>query len=147
MAGVFLGVSLDGEGCVARIRISLRLPTAASGPADRQVHDVVRCLEAWERDPLAPARLPRAPAASPFQARLREALLALEPGQTVSYGELARHLGTSPRAVGAGCRANPLPLLVPCHRVVGSRGAGGYAGTAGGSLTRFKAWLLAQEQR
>ncbi|MBK1727179.1 hypothetical protein CKO13_09135 [Halorhodospira neutriphila] len=77
---------------------------------------------------------------------MREALLELPVGQTVTYGALARRLGSSARAVGAGCRANPLPLLVPCHRVVAAGGPGGYAGARAGPLAAFKAWLLERER-
>ncbi|MBK5936486.1 hypothetical protein CCR81_06655 [Halorhodospira halophila] len=148
LGGLWLGVFLDAQGRVARVAVSVNaLAPAPDETADPQALRVVRCLESWEQHPAGPARLPRAPAATPFQACLRDALLELQPGQTVSYGALARRLGTSPRAVGAGCRANPLPLLVPCHRVVGLRGSGGYAGARQGHLTQFKAWLLEREQR
>ena len=62
------------------------------------------------------------------------------PGYTVTYGVLAQLLGTSPRAVGAFMRANREPVVVPCHRVVGSRGLGGYSLGLG-----FKAKLLRLE--
>ncbi|MCA1949203.1 MAG: methylated-DNA--[protein]-cysteine S-methyltransferase [Treponema sp.] len=80
-----------------------------------------------------------------FQRRVWEALRAIPYGSTVTYGELARSLGFSAgasRAVGSACGANPLPILVPCHRVLASGGRlGGYAG----GLWR-KERLLAIEQ-
>lgn len=94
-----------------------------------------RTLPDW---PLAPPR-------TAFQGRLRTALQALRPGQTVSYRDLAATLGSAPRAVAMAARANPLPLVVPCHRVVAVDGAGGYAGASEGPLAAFKGWLLAQE--
>lgn len=141
-----MALFFDAQGRCERLRVTEQPPPRPLRPEDPRVRHAVHCLEAWAQDPAAVTKLPRAPAATPFQARLREALLALKPGQTVSYGALARRLATSPRAIGVGCRANPLPLLVPCHRVVAARGPGGYAGVAGGGPAGFKAWLLAREQ-
>jgi O-6-methylguanine DNA methyltransferase len=67
---------------------------------------------------------------TPFQFKVLEALSVIPYGATTTYGEVAARLGApgAARAVGAACAANPLPLLVPCHRVVGASGLGGYAG-------------------
>ncbi|GIX31628.1 MAG: hypothetical protein KatS3mg124_2100 [Porticoccaceae bacterium] len=87
-------------------------------------------------------RLPLAPAGTPFQQRVWQALIDLPFGQTISYGKLAARLGRpgAARAVAAACAANPLPILIPCHRVVAARGLGGYSA----GLER-KRWLLAHE--
>ena len=100
-----------------------RPPTVPPAPAD---HPMRLWLTAWfagQELPLPPLAAP----ATPFQARLRAALLAIPRGETRTYGELARALGSSPRAVGQALKANPLPLLIPCHRVVGAHGLGGFA--------------------
>ncbi|MFP4146527.1 MAG: methylated-DNA--[protein]-cysteine S-methyltransferase [Halorhodospira sp.] len=143
--GLFLLVTLDTAGRVAQVQISEADPGPVQGRHPAAVQ-AVATLERWIRDPSAPAGLPRAPAPTLFQERLRQALLAMPPGEVVTYGHLARQLGTSARAVGAGCRANPLPLLVPCHRVVAATGPGGYAGNTQGVWVRFKRWLLEQER-
>ena len=91
--------------------------------------------------------LPLADAPTPFAARVRRALMAIPPGWTRTYGELARELGTSARAIGMACRANPLPIVVPCHRVVAVAAPGGYAGASNGPLPDFKRALLAHEAR
>lgn len=70
---------------------------------------------------------PLAEARSPFQSRMRQCLLRIPPGETLTYGEIARQLGTAPRAMGQALGANPLPLLVPCHRVVAAHGPGGFS--------------------
>ncbi|MCS6933397.1 MAG: methylated-DNA--[protein]-cysteine S-methyltransferase [Acetobacteraceae bacterium] len=89
--------------------------------------------------------LPLAPAGTAFQRRVWDALCAIPPGQTRSYGELAACLGTSARAIGGANAANPIPILIPCHRVVGAAGAlGGYSGGDGIATKRF---LLALEAR
>jgi methylated-DNA-[protein]-cysteine S-methyltransferase len=90
------------------------------------------------------------PPGSAHARRVWRALCAIPVGETRSYGEIARAIGSSPRAVGQACRANPWPLFVPCHRVVpasgiGSASAGGYAGQRDGPLAHIKAWLLAHE--
>jgi methylated-DNA-[protein]-cysteine S-methyltransferase len=82
---------------------------------------------------------------TPFQRRVWERLQRIPRGQTLTYGELARELGTGARAIGGACRANRILLLVPCHRVVGRRGAGGFAGHRNGRWPRIKRWLLANE--
>jgi methylated-DNA-[protein]-cysteine S-methyltransferase len=74
--------------------------------------------------------LPLAPATG-FAAAMRAAMLAIPFGETRTYGDLARALNVSPQAVGQGCGANPLPLIVPCHRVLGATGLGGYSGRGG----------------
>jgi methylated-DNA-[protein]-cysteine S-methyltransferase len=63
------------------------------------------------------------PAGTPFQMRVWAELMKIPYGETRSYGELARTLGSSPRAVGRAVGANPICLLVPCHRVIGSNGS------------------------
>lgn len=78
---------------------------------------------------------------TPFQQRVWEDLRRIVPGTVRTYGEVARELGASPRAVGGACRSNPCLILVPCHRVVAKRGLGGYSGT--GLAT--KGWLLRHE--
>lgn len=73
--------------------------------------------------------LPLAPAGSAFQRRVWSALCAIPLGETRSYGDLARDLVSSARAIGQANGANPIPILIPCHRVVTSGGAlGGYSG-------------------
>jgi len=89
--------------------------------------------------------LPLAPNGSAFQRRVWEALRAIPAGETRSYGDLAASLGTSARAIGGANAANPIPILIPCHRVVGAGGAlGGYSGGDGVPTKRF---LLALEVR
>lgn len=72
--------------------------------------------------------MPLAPAATPFQAKVRKAMLAIPFGQTATYGEIAKKVGTkSARAVGQAVGANPFCMVVPCHRVVATSGLGGFA--------------------
>lgn len=82
---------------------------------------------------------------TPFQKKVWNELKKIPPGEVVTYGQLAKKLGTSARAVGNACRKNPIPLVVPCHRVVSSNGIGGFAGHTQGRLLQFKSWLLQHE--
>lgn len=82
---------------------------------------------------------------TPFQQKVWSELKKIPPGKVVTYGELAKKLGTSARAVGNACRKNPIPVVIPCHRVVSSSGIGGYAGDSRGGLLRIKSWLLQHE--
>lgn len=66
-------------------------------------------------------------------------------GEVRTYGELAAHLGSTARAVGQACGDNPLPLVVPCHRVVARSGMGGFSHHAQGWLPEVKRWLLLHE--
>ena len=85
-----------------------------------------------------------APHGSPYRQRVWQALCRIPPGETRSYGEIARDAGGSPRSVGQANGSNPIPILIPCHRVTASSGIGGYSG-GDGLVT--KRWLLALEQR
>jgi methylated-DNA-[protein]-cysteine S-methyltransferase len=87
--------------------------------------------------PLAPARTPRGEA-------LRAAMIAIGHGETATYGQLAVAIGSAARAVGQACARNPLPLVVPCHRILSAAGPDRYSAGAG-PVT--KQWLLAHERR
>jgi methylated-DNA-[protein]-cysteine S-methyltransferase len=86
-----------------------------------------------------------APAGTAFQKRVWQALTAIPWGETISYGELARRIGNprAARAVGLATGANPLPIVVPCHRVIGADGS--LTGFGGGLA--IKQMLLALENR
>ena len=67
-------------------------------------------------------------------------------GETRTYGELARAIKSAPRAVGQACGKNPVPIIIPCHRIVSSTGMGGFMGAQAGEPIKIKQWLLAHEQ-
>jgi methylated-DNA-[protein]-cysteine S-methyltransferase len=71
-----------------------------------------------------------------FTGRVMAAMVAIPYGETRTYGELAVELGTSPVAVGGACGRNPVPLVVPCHRVVGTDGLGGFSADGGVAAKR-----------
>ncbi len=90
-------------------------------------------------------QLPLAPHGTPFQKRVWAALTRIPPGETRSYADIAREIASAPRAVGQANGRNPIPILIPCHRVVAADGAlGGYSGLDGPATKRF---LLDHEAR
>ncbi|MFV0430743.1 MAG: methylated-DNA--[protein]-cysteine S-methyltransferase [Alphaproteobacteria bacterium] len=72
------------------------------------------------------------PAGTSFQQKVWKALQAIPYGEVITYGDLAKRLNSSPRAVGMACGTNPVPILIPCHRVVATDGKlNGYSGEGG----------------
>ncbi len=103
-------------------------------------------LDAYYADPLHRFMLPMAPHGSDFRQRVWHALLAIPAGQTRSYGDIARELGSAPRAVGQAVGDNPIPILIPCHRVIAADGSlGGFMHSRIGYSQDIKRWLLQHE--
>lgn len=142
---------LVGDGA-ALIEIGLprRGGVAAEAPDDARaskakLHAAARELDEYFAGTRQQFDVPLRPAGTPFQLEVWGALLAIPYGETTSYAEIARriHRPRAVRAVGAANGANPLAIIVPCHRVIGSRGdLVGY----GGGLP-IKRWLLAHERK
>ena len=89
--------------------------------------------------------LPMQPKGTLFQQRVWQAIRAIPVGHTRTYGQVAQQLGSAPRAVGGACRANPVPLLIPCHRIVSQQGVGGFSGHSQGAQIDLKQQLLIHE--
>lgn len=140
-----VGVAI-GDGCVTGIGY---FPGGAAlrAPRDLLAREACRQIEAYLRDPGFRFDLPLRAAGTGHQRRVWRALAQIPPGKTRSYGELAAAIASSPRAVGQACGANPLPLIVPCHRVVARDGGlGGFMGRRGGFALSVKCWLLEHER-
>ncbi len=137
------GIRCEGAGVSESEFLPASAPLRAPDTdcARRAVADVQHYFSAPHSHP-ATELLPRG---TPFQQRVWQALRDIPPGLPCTYGELARRLGSSARAVAGACRANPVPLLIPCHRVVAAHGAGGYMGATEGEPLRLKNWLLNHE--
>ena len=104
-----------------------------------------RQLAAYFNRDLTDFDLPLAPDGSAYRKRVWRAMDLIPYGETWTYGELAQAAETVPRAVGGACGANPIPVILPCHRVVAANGgAGGYSGKGG---LRTKSALLDIENR
>jgi methylated-DNA-[protein]-cysteine S-methyltransferase len=88
--------------------------------------------------------LPLAPQGTPYRLKVWNALRKIPSGETRSYLDISRIAGGSPRSVGGANARNPIPILIPCHRVLATTGIGGYSGGEGLATKRI---LLALEQR
>lgn len=87
--------------------------------------------------------LPLAPAGTEFQRGVWQAMTQIPYGQTQTYGDLAADSGSLARAVGGACGKNPIPIIIPCHRVMG--GGGKLTGFSGGAGPESKVFLLKLE--
>jgi methylated-DNA-[protein]-cysteine S-methyltransferase len=99
-------------------------------------------LDAYFAGKLSRFDLPLRPAGSKHEQRVWKAMQAIPYGKTRSYGELAADIHSAPRAVGGACGKNPIPIVIPCHRVLAKAGLGGYSGSGG---LKTKQTLLALE--
>lgn len=105
-----------------------RAGNLTKGPLYAQICDEIAAYFAGS---LKNFQTPVAPRGSPFQQRFHAALCAIPYGQTRTYGDLAHELGVSAQAIGQACGANPIAIIIPCHRVLAANNLGGYSGTGG----------------
>jgi methylated-DNA-[protein]-cysteine S-methyltransferase len=138
-----LGIRVEDEE-IAEI-VFLARDGETLSPQHRLAERVCAQVERYLADPDFRFDLPLARRGTPFQRRVWRRISAIGPGRTRSYGELARELGSAPRAVGQACGANSLPLVIPCHRVLAASGIGGFAHRRSGFHLAAKRWLLAHE--
>ena len=139
-----VGIRLEGEA----VREIVYLPESMQNvaPDTPLARQAVEQIERYFSEASATFELPLAPVGTAFQRRVWQAICKIPPGAVVTYGQLARQLGSVPRAVGQACGSNPLPIVIPCHRVVAASGLGGFAHHAGDNFfTDVKRWLLAHE--
>lgn len=140
-----VGFMLDGSALVDISFLDQNVPL--SPPRTAQARKASRVLRSYFTNPKVSFRLPLKLSGTAFQERVWRALQRIPVGRTLSYGVLAKKLDTSARAVGNACRANPVPIIVPCHRVVASNGMGGFMGKRSGAPLNLKHWLLEHERQ
>jgi len=99
-------------------------------------------LQAFLDGDLKTFDLPLAPAGTPYRQKVWRALMDIPYGETRTYGQIVAVAGGSPRSVGQANGSNPIPLIIPCHRVVAGSHLGGYSG---GDGLETKRWLLSLE--
>ena len=139
-----LGISTDGA-AVTGVRYLPR-HTATRPPHDRAAEQACREVERYLSDPAYCFKLPYRLGGTPFQQRVWREIESLFPIKTITYGDLARRIGSAARAVGGACGANPVPLFVPCHRVLAAGGLlGGFMGGKQDFPLSVKRWLLRHE--
>ena len=139
-----LGIVTDGA-VVTGVRYLPR-HTAARPPHDRVAERACREVERYLADPAHIFRLPYQLQGTPFQQRVWREIEKLFPLKTITYGVIAQRIGSAARAVGGACGANPVPLFVPCHRVLAAGGQlGGFMGGKDDFPLSVKRWLLRHE--
>jgi methylated-DNA-[protein]-cysteine S-methyltransferase len=138
-----LGIRTDGESLTGLEYLPANIEP--SRPKSALAREAIRQIECYLADPRFQFDLPLQIRGSEFRKRVWEVMCAIPAGQTLTYGEVARRLDSAARAVGGACGDNKIPLIIPCHRVVGSNGIGGFMHTTGDRETGIKRWLLAHE--
>jgi methylated-DNA-[protein]-cysteine S-methyltransferase len=138
-----IGVRTIGERLV---RIEY-LPRGAAPlkPQTPFAREVCRQLKAYFREPNFEFDLSFDYDGTDFQTRVWKAVRSIPVGTVLSYLQVARKIDSAPRPVGTACGANNIPILIPCHRVVGSQGIGGFMNARRGAAIDVKRWLLHHE--
>ena len=93
--------------------------------------EAARQLRAYDAGELETFDLPLQVAGSDFQRAVCDQMSAIPFGETITYGDIAKALGQSAQAVGSACGGNPIPVIIPCHRVMGAKGLTGFSGKGG----------------
>ena len=96
-------------------------------PVDAVAQLAAEQIERYFADPDSQFTLPLKQVGTAFQHKVWQAISSIPRGQVRTYGQIAKHIGSAPRAVGQACGANWFPLVIPCHRVTASGGLGGFA--------------------
>ncbi|MBY5931819.1 methylated-DNA--[protein]-cysteine S-methyltransferase [Tateyamaria omphalii] len=111
----------------------VRLTWGVSGSADRSavLDAAVAQLQAYDAGTLEDFDLPLDVRGSKFQRDVCAAMSEIPFGQTITYGDIAKRLDAPAQAVGQACGGNPIPIIIPCHRVMGAKGLTGFSGAGG----------------
>ena len=143
--GTKLGIRVHGHALSA---IDFLPPSVADKMPETKLADqVVAELLNYFANPALPFSFPLNPQGTVFQQHVWQALRQIPVGEVLSYGQLAKQLNTGARAIGNACRNNPIPIIIPCHRVIAANGMGGYSGQTSGAQLTIKSWLLAHESQ
>lgn len=138
-----LGICAAGEALTGIEYLPRGVATLA--PTTRLAAKVCRQIERYLDDPEFRFDLPFEFDGTAFQRRVWQAICNIPSGKTLAYLDIARKLATAPRPVGGACGANRIPIVIPCHRVVGSAGLGGFMNARDGFPLDIKRWLLRHE--
>ena len=126
-----LGIA-ERDGAIVRVSWS----AAPDGEPTALLTEAARQMAAYFAGTLTAFDLPLDPGGNNMERQVFDAMRAIPYGQTRTYGEIARDLATYGQPVGQACGANPIPVIIPCHRVLSATGLGGYSG-AGGVETKI----------
>ena len=118
---------------------------ATLSPLNKLAERACREIECYLDDPEHVFDLPFEYSGTAFQCKVWRQISAIPAGRTLTYNEVARALKTAPRPVGGACGANRLPIVIPCHRVLGANGIGGFMRGRGADALAIKRWQLRHE--
>jgi len=143
-----LGICIDAGSITKIIWLEQDVLATTETPPSKSINnklkkEVVSVLDDYFDSGLFEDEISLCPDGTRFQKRVWQALKRIPSGTVKTYGDVARELKTSSRAVGQACRRNNIPLFIPCHRVVAARGIGGFMG--GYRHVERKRWLLQHE--
>ena len=139
-----LGVRVSGNSLIG---LDFLPPgTASISSSNPLIKHIADELAAYYVNPQHIIKLPLAPRGTAFRSKVWQALMHIPAGQTRSYGEIAHEIGSAPRAVGQAVGDNPIPVIIPCHRVIAADGSlGGFSHSRTGYTQDIKRWLLKHE--
>jgi methylated-DNA-[protein]-cysteine S-methyltransferase len=140
-----LGVLTDGAALlgIRFLPMSVGEKAATNAIAQRVSEQLLQYLAGGDHLFDVPLKL----AGSQHELDVWTAMRAIPAGETETYGSLATRIGSSSRAVGTACGRNPVPVIIPCHRVVASTGLGGFMGGKRSDSLSIKQWLLHHESK
>jgi len=144
VAAPFGGIEIESDGeSITGLRFVPQV--RAIEPAHELAARAAMQLAAYLADPHAIFDLPLKVRGTQFQRQVWQAIAEIPCGATRSYGEIASELQIPARAIGQACGDNRLPVVIPCHRVIGADSLGGFAHSKGGFELTVKRWLLEHE--
>jgi len=140
-----LGICLDKDSITRIVWLEETVPgSSKSSPSNSHLKKkIILALDNYFRSGLIDEEISLCPQGTPFQEKVWQALKKIPYGSVRTYGDVAKELNSSSRAVGQACRRNNIPLFIPCHRVVAAKGLGGFMG--GYRHVERKRWLLQHE--
>ena len=144
----FGAVGIRTEHDVVRELVYLPRSFHEQAPCDALAERAALQVQRYLDDPDFAFDLPLAEVGTAFQRKVWQAIATIPRGRVLTYGGIAKHVGSAPRAVGQACGANWFPLVIPCHRVTASGGLGGFSNhdDETGFHVGVKRWLLAHEK-
>jgi len=139
-----IGIRLEGSRLV---ELDYLTPGKSKAPVSKNAENIRDILEKYldAKSKVKDLKVDVKLNVTPFQLKVLKQLELIPYGKTKTYGEIAKKLKTSPRAVGNACRNNPVPIIIPCHRVISANGMGGYSGATDGVMMDVKSQLLRLE--
>ncbi|MFZ6815523.1 methylated-DNA--[protein]-cysteine S-methyltransferase [Undibacterium sp. Rencai35W] len=140
-----IGIRTESQLVTELVYLPPRFPDKA--PVDKVAEKASKQIERYLAEPDYRFDLPLKQVGSVFQTKVWQTISSIPRGEILTYGQIAKHIKSAPRAVGQACGANWFPLVIPCHRVTAAGGLGGFAhhDDETGFHLGVKRWLLTHE--